>query len=92
MVKRFIPTELGTAVTKFLTEHLPEIMNTAFTATMEGDLDRIAQGELKRDDLLYSFYEGFAKRLRKTSAEKKQNVPSKKHHCSVLPASKPILL
>ncbi len=68
--KRFIPTELGTAVTKFLTEHLPEIMNTAFTATMEGDLDRIAQGELKRDDLLYSFYEGFAKRLENVGGEK----------------------
>ena len=33
--KKFMPTDLGMAVTKILTENLPQIMNTKFTANME---------------------------------------------------------
>lgn len=62
--KRFLPTELGMAVTKMLVENLPEIMNTKFTAHMEDDLDKIAAGELKRDTLLRSFYKAFQKDLK----------------------------
>ena len=35
--------ELGMAVTKMLTEHLPDIMNVKFTAQMEEKLDEIKQ-------------------------------------------------
>lgn len=61
--KRFIPTALGTAVVKMLVENLPEIMDPKFTAHMESDLDKIAQGALERDSLLRQFYTGFAKAL-----------------------------
>ena len=61
--KRFIPTELGMAVIKMLTEHLPKIMNVQFTATMEEDLDKIAQGEMERDALLREFYANFQQDL-----------------------------
>lgn len=57
--KRFVPTELGMAVVKMLTENLPHIMDTKFTALMEEDLDKIASGEMKRDALLDEFYEKF---------------------------------
>lgn len=63
--KRFVPTELGMAVTKMLVEHLPKIMNVKFTALMEEDLDKIAAGDLDRDILLKSFYEMFEKDLEK---------------------------
>ncbi|MFA6065786.1 MAG: type I DNA topoisomerase [Candidatus Babeliaceae bacterium] len=61
--KRFVPTELGMAVTNMLVEHLPKIMSTQFTAIMEEDLDKIAQGSLNRDLLLTTFYENFEKDL-----------------------------
>lgn len=61
--KRFVPTELGMIVTKMLTENLPKIMDSTFTATMEEDLDKVAQGTLKRDILLKSFYQDFEKDL-----------------------------
>lgn len=61
--KRFIPTELGFTVTKMLDENLPQIMNTKFTAHMEEDLDKIANGELERDALLREFYTMFSKDL-----------------------------
>ncbi|MEX0849724.1 MAG: type I DNA topoisomerase [Candidatus Dependentiae bacterium] len=61
--KRFMPTELGMAVTKMLVDNLPKIMNVKFTALMEEDLDKIAQGELERDALLREFYAAFKKDL-----------------------------
>lgn len=68
--KRFVPTELGMAVTKMLTENLPKIMSTKFTAVMEEDLDKIAHGELKRDTLIHEFYTPFSEDLEKFRGEK----------------------
>lgn len=68
--KRFVPTELGMAVTKMLTEYLPKIMNIQFTATMEEDLDKIAQGEMQRDTLLREFYTAFQQDLAAFRGEK----------------------
>ncbi len=59
--KRFTPTELGMTVVKLLVENMPKIMDFKFTALMEEDLDKIANGNLKRDTLLTEFYEVFHK-------------------------------
>lgn len=61
--KRFIPTELGKAVSEMLVKNLPDIINITFTAKMEEDLDKIAQGEVDRDKVLNTFYEKFEKDL-----------------------------
>jgi len=61
--KRFVPTELGMTVTNMLVENLPKIMDSKFTALMEEDLDKIANGELQRDQLLKNFYIAFQKDL-----------------------------
>lgn len=72
--KRFAPTELGTVVTKMLTENLPKIMNIGFTAEMEEDLDKVAQGSLDRDLLLRRFYKDFEKDLETFRGEAKKVV------------------
>lgn len=72
--KRFVPTELGMAVTNLLTEHLPKIMDVKFTAHMEEDLDKIAQGDLKRDALLKEFHKEFQKDLQSFKQEKGKHV------------------
>ena len=76
--KRFFPTELGNRVTEMLTENLPKIMDTQFTALMEEDLDKVAQGDMKRDDLLREFYEPFSHDLAKfkENVSKKNTVPT----------------
>lgn len=61
--KRFVPTELGMTVTNLLIKNLPRIMDIKFTALMENDLDKIAQGDLERDELLRGFYDQFQKDL-----------------------------
>lgn len=63
--KRFIPTELGMAVSNMLVENLPRIVDKKFTAHMELDLDKVAAGEIQRDDLLLTFYKEFQKDLKK---------------------------
>jgi len=71
--KRFIPTELGMAVTELLVANLPKIMDVKFTAHMEEDLDKIASGELDRDTLLREFYKTFEPDLEKFLGETKRS-------------------
>ncbi len=67
--RRFAPTEIGTAVNDLLVEHFPKIVNLDFTASMEGDLDKVAVGNEDWVGLLRSFYGPFASDL--DAAEKK---------------------
>lgn len=61
--RRFVPTEIGTAVNDLLVEHFPKIVNLDFTATMEGDLDKVADGNEDWVALLRGFYGPFADEL-----------------------------
>jgi len=61
--KRFVPTELGMQVVKILVDNLPRIMDVKFTALMEEDLDKIENGDLRRDELLLEFYKTFKQEL-----------------------------
>lgn len=88
--KRFVPSELGFAVTKMLTENLPKIMNLGFTAGMEEKLDEVAQGSLKRDTLIKDFYKEFETDLEKFREKQKKSL--KKPTFSALNAKKAILL
>lgn len=75
--KRFVPTELGTVVTKMLTQNLSKIMDLKFTANMEKDLDKIANGELQRDNLINLFYNDFEKDLETFKGEDNKKIAQK---------------
>jgi DNA topoisomerase-1 len=53
-----VPTWLAFAVIKLLEEHFPRLVDYDFTATMEEDLDRIANGDEHRVAWLHRFYFG----------------------------------
>ncbi|MBW1679987.1 MAG: type I DNA topoisomerase [Deltaproteobacteria bacterium] len=74
--RRFKPTELGLLVTDLLVANFPEIMNTAFTARMESNLDRIERGEVKWTRVLRDFYASFRKDLDRAGKEMKGEVPA----------------
>jgi DNA topoisomerase I len=61
--RRFMPTEIGEAVNDLLVEHFPKIINLAFTAEMEGDLDKVAEGREDWVGILRAFYGPFASEL-----------------------------
>ena len=54
--KTLIPTYMAFAVTEFLEQHFPELVDTQFTARMEHDLDEIAAGKGSKVDYLDQFY------------------------------------
>ena len=68
--KAFQPTEIGEKVNDILVEHFPEIVDINFTAKMEEELDEIAQGKLKWQEVIRKFYFPFSKNLQ----EKYQSV------------------
>ena len=53
-----IPTWLAFAVTRLLEEHFSSLVDYDFTASMEEDLDRIANGDEQRAQWLARFYFG----------------------------------
>ena len=67
--RRFHPTEIGIAVNDLLAEHFPDIVDLRFTAQMEGDLDKVAEGGEDWVRLLDKFYGPFIHELEE--AEKK---------------------
>ncbi len=61
--RRFQPTEIGIKVNDMLVENFPEIVDIKFTANMEDDLDKVAEGEKNWKDIIKSFYTPFKENL-----------------------------
>ncbi len=61
--RRFFPTPLGETVEKVMVKKFPDVFNVGFTAQMEGELDRIEEGNLDWQSALGDFWEPFHKTL-----------------------------
>ena len=101
--KVLMPTPLGQRVAGYLAETHPELLDVAFTARMEGDLDRIARGEARAHDVLTAFYGPFHERVEaakqvhadtasvttssKTKTTKSKSKPTKTLNESSVPSS-----
>lgn len=57
--KRFIPTEIGFEITDKLQEYFSHLINIEYTALMEADLDKIADGKIIWYHTLQEFYDQF---------------------------------
>ena len=57
---KLIPTDIGMVVNDFLLEHFNTIMDYNFTATLEQEFDRIAEGKSEWKTVLHKFYDTFA--------------------------------
>jgi len=60
---KFVPTEIGTVVTKLLVKNFPYIFDTLYTAKLESELDAVEEGEERWTDLLNGFYDHFEEEL-----------------------------
>jgi DNA topoisomerase-1 len=61
----FQPTELGFAVNDLLVQYFPDIIDIKFTASMENELDDIANKERDWPSVIQDFYTPFDKDLQK---------------------------
>ena len=63
---KLLPTDVGIVVNDFLEENFPEIMDYNFTANVEKDFDKIADGEESWTELIKTFYKNFDPQVEKT--------------------------
>ena len=61
--QRFKPTELGCVVTDLLVQGFQALMESSYTSGLEGQLDRIEEGELTFAKAMKNFYGPFEKLL-----------------------------
>jgi len=66
--RKFLPTELGRIVTDLLEESFPNVMDVAFTARMEEELDQIEDGEREMARALADFYRPFSEELERAKS------------------------
>ena len=66
--KTLKPTEYGFVTTDLLIENFSNIVDAAFTAEMEEQLDSVEEGKKTSVDVLGKFYEDFAKTLEKAES------------------------
>ncbi|MBR2840691.1 MAG: type I DNA topoisomerase [Bacilli bacterium] len=57
--RKFVPTEIGFEVTDKLQEFFSNLINVEYTAGMESDLDKIAEGKEVWYEVLKDFYKDF---------------------------------
>ena len=67
--KRLMPTDIGIQVNDLMVQYFPEVVDLNFTAHMEEDLDKIAEGEMTWTDAIREFYEPFSEDVKKAQAE-----------------------
>ncbi|KKQ58072.1 MAG: topoisomerase I, DNA topoisomerase I protein [Microgenomates group bacterium GW2011_GWC1_38_14] len=62
---RIVPTAVGFAVNDFLVANFSEVDDIPFTASMEDELDEVAQGKKKWEPVIKEFYTPFEEDLEK---------------------------
>ena len=56
---KLIPTDIGIVVNDFLVEYFPSVINYNFTAKVEEDFDKIAEGKVEWRESIGNFYKVF---------------------------------
>lgn len=56
---KLIPTDIGTVVNDFLMKNFPDIMDYNFTANVEQEFDKIAEGKAQWNKEMKTFYQKF---------------------------------
>jgi DNA topoisomerase-1 len=58
--KRFVPTDVGRVVTRFLTDHFTRYVDYDFTAHLEDELDEVSEGKRDWIGVMDEFWKGFS--------------------------------
>ena len=75
---RFKPTEMGILVNDFLVKNFSTIDDIPFTASMEDQLDEVANGKTDWVPVIKKFYGPFEKHLKDAESEKKIKIEPEK--------------
>ena len=64
---KLVPTDIGVLVNKFLINFFETIIDYNFTANVEKEFDKIAEGRCEWNKMIKDFYKGFHKQIEETS-------------------------
>ena len=70
---RLLPQDIGMIVTDYLVKNFPQILDYKFTANVEEDFDKIADGELVWNGVIKDFYGTFHTTVQETMSSKEYN-------------------
>lgn len=70
---KLMPTDIGTVVNDFLMEYFPDVLDYNFTASVEKELDSVAEGELVWTKAIDKFYKIFHPIVEATAAVKTEH-------------------
>jgi DNA topoisomerase-1 len=80
--KKYAPTEVGFLVNDMLVENFPEIVDINFTAKVEEDFDKIAEGNENWVKVIRDFYTPFKKHLNEKEISVEKQVETSTVPCS----------
>lgn len=75
--KKFVPTVVGIEITDKLQEFFSHLINVKYTANMEDDLDKIAEGKILWSNTLKDFYQEFEPSLKQAFDNMEKKEPEK---------------
>ena len=64
---KLLPTDVGVLVNKFLIQYFESIIDYNFTANVEKEFDKIAEGECEWNAMIRDFYKGFHQQIVSTT-------------------------
>ena len=67
---RLLPQDIGMIVTDYLVKNFETILDYGFTANVEKDFDRIAEGEMAWNSIISDFYGPFHTKVQETMSNK----------------------
>ena len=67
--KQLVPTDLGKVVNKLLVENFSDIVNEEFTANIETNFDKVAEGKEEWKKVIKDFYKPFIKEVEKVEKD-----------------------
>jgi DNA topoisomerase-1 len=85
--RRFIPTDVGRVVNRFLTKFFSQYVDYEFTARMEDDLDAVSRGEREWVPLLEEFWKPFNELVEHTETNVTREQASQSRVLGTDPAS-----
>lgn len=90
--KRFVPTDVGRVVNKFLTEHFTRYVDYDFTARLEDQLDDISTGKEDWIPVLDRFWQDFSRQLAEKQAIARKDVTTEQLDEACPKCGKPLTL
>ena len=67
---RLLPQEIGIIVTDYLVKNFPQVLDYQFTATVEEDFDKIAEGQMEWNSVIKDFYTPFHQNVQETMSSR----------------------